>query len=377
MNVPGYENGTTTATGAPAPSEWPSRIEVAPEAAPASEPAVANQRGAQWAARLLRGVGQDGAYLVPLRLFIGLGWLRAGAEKVIDPGWRDGTSLAAFLSGHVSAGEVAFPWYETLIAQVFLPHAAALALVIMLGQFLAGVAIAAGGLTNAALLGGLFMNLNFLLAGAPNPSTFYIVIQIALLLTNAGAILGLDAGLARIIHNPLLVAQPIAERRRRRWRVPVLPIGAISLITAIYALAHVTDWSPAGSVEDPAMVVAILALLSLSWATIAWLSHETKGRGGLGRRDILSRPRQELDFRGVAGVPRLRQSGAAVTEWMRAADNTARWSRSPQWSRRLALTVSLTWSDDDDRGEPHRDQRADATPRTVLRTADRRIPAGT
>lgn len=162
MSMPGHENGTTTVRETPTSSEWPSLIEVAPAAAPASDPAVANQGDARWAARLRQAVREDGALLVPLRLFVGLGWLRACAEKIIDPGWRDGSSLATFLSGHVSAGDVAFPWYEFLIAQVFLPHAAPLALMIVLGQFLAGVAIAAGGLTNVALLGGLFMNLNFL-----------------------------------------------------------------------------------------------------------------------------------------------------------------------------------------------------------------------
>jgi thiosulfate dehydrogenase (quinone) large subunit len=293
----------------------------------ASDRTVANQRGAQWAARLRQAVREDGAYLVPLRLFVGLGWLRACAEKVLDPGWRDGSSLAAFLSDHVSAGDIAFPWYETLIAQVFLPHAVPLALLIMLGQFLAGAAIAAGVLTNAALLGGLFMNLNFLLAGAPNPSAFYIVIQAALLLTNAGAILGLDTRLAKTMHNPLLVAQPPAERRRRRWRGPALPIGAISLITAIYSLAYVTDWSPAGSVEDPAMIVAILALLSLAWATIAWLRQDARGR------------------------------------------------RVP---RRLALTVTLAWSDEpDDGGDPAGDQPAGvAALRTAPRTGAWQVPAG-
>ncbi len=229
---------------------------------------------------------EDGAYLVPLRLFIGLGWLRACAEKLTDPGWRDGSTVEAFLSRHAAAGEVAYPWYETLIRAVFLPHAAALALVILLGQLLAGVAITSGAFTNAALLGGLFMNLNFLLAGAPNPSAFYIVIQAALLVTNAGAVLGLDARLARTIHHPLLVAQPLGERRRHRWGAPVLPVGALAGITALYSLAHVTDSSPAGSVEDPAMIVVILAQLTLAWATLTWLRQDTSGQRGPRRRNI-------------------------------------------------------------------------------------------
>jgi hypothetical protein len=188
-------------------------------------------------------------------------------------------------------------------------------LVILFGQLLAGVAITAGVLTNAALLGGLFMNLNFLLAGASNPSTFYIVIQGALVLTNAGAILGLDAGLAKTIDNPLLVAQPLATRR---WRAPMLVVGAISLITAVYALAHVTDWSPVGSVEDPAMIVAILALLSLVWATIAWLRQDARGRRVPRWRNARSRPRPEFHLRGAAGMVRRRHIGDAVNGgWFR------------------------------------------------------------
>ncbi len=318
---------------------------------------------------------EDGAYLVPLRLFIGLGWLRAGAEKAIDSSWRDGLSLTAFLGDHLAAGEVAFPWYETLMEQVFLPHAALLALVILLGQFLAGAAIATGLLTNAALLGGLFMNLNFLLAGEPNPSTFYIVIQVALLLTHAGAILGLDAGLSRTIHNPLLVAQPRAARHRRQWRVPVLPIGAIALVTTIYALAHVTDWSPAGSVEDPAMIVAILAQLSLAWATIAWLRQDAKGRRLLRHPDIGMRPRHATEHPHAAGGRRLGPLSAIFTRWARATAGTPRWHRWPQRSPRLALTVTLAWVDDD-RDEPDGECRTDATPRTAIRTAGWCVPAG-
>ncbi len=46
---------------------------------------------------LKRELCKEGAYLLPLRLFIGLGWLRAFAEKVADPDWLGGVALAAFL----------------------------------------------------------------------------------------------------------------------------------------------------------------------------------------------------------------------------------------------------------------------------------------
>ena len=66
----------------------------------------------------------------------------------------------------------------------------------MIGQLLTGIAIGLGLFTNLALLGGLFMNLNFLLIGRVNPSAFYIVIQTVLFVGDAGMILGLDVLLA-------------------------------------------------------------------------------------------------------------------------------------------------------------------------------------
>ena len=213
----------------------------------------------------------DGIYLVPLRAFIGLGWMRAFAEKATDPGWRDGSSLSAFLLERLQGDDIAFPAYEALVADAFLPQATGLGWVVMVGQFLTGFAILCGGLTSAALLCGLFMNLNFLLAGVPDPSAFYIVIQAVLLLTGAGAILGLDARLAAVIRDPLLSAQP-AGRASPATAPPVLA-GAALLALAIvaYALPHVTDWSPAGSVHDPAMIFAILAGMAAAWSTLAAL----------------------------------------------------------------------------------------------------------
>ena len=210
--------------------------------------------------------------LVPARAFIGLGWLRACAEKLADSGWRDGSSLAAFLTGQMADGAVAVPAYQQAIENLFIPSAAALGLVIMVGQFLAGVAILAGGFTNAALIGALFMNANFLLAGEPNPSAFYVVVQAILLATQAGVVLGVDAELSATIRNPYLVAQPAGRGRVGDAGRGLLAGVALACLFASFAtLAHVADWSAAGSVHDPAMVVAILAGLGATWAAIAWL----------------------------------------------------------------------------------------------------------
>jgi thiosulfate dehydrogenase (quinone) large subunit len=218
----------------------------------------------------------DGVYLVPLRLFIGLGWLRAFAEKAADPGWSDGTRLATFLTRQVHDGAVAFPLYEQLITSIFLPHARTLGWIIMAGQLLAGLAIMSGTLTNLALLGGLFMNLNFLLAGVPDPSAFYLVIQAVLFLANTGAILGADSYLSRVIHQPLLVARagprPAYTRSQRRL---CMIMTLLSLVIALYGLAHISDFTAAGSVHDPAMILTVLASIGALLASIAYLRMGT------------------------------------------------------------------------------------------------------
>lgn len=210
--------------------------------------------------------------LLPVRLFIGLGWLRAGVEKLVDPGWLDGSSLAAFLHGQLASGQVVFPVYEQLISSAFLPHVQLLSWIVLFGQLLAGLAIMAGFLTNAALLGGLFMNLNFLLAGVPNPSAFYLVIQLALLLAHSGAVFGVDAWLGRSHRLGWLAARPPelpAKARHAPW--PALLLLLLCAASAAGAASAITDFSPAGSVQDPAMILTILSSMAAGWAGLSVL----------------------------------------------------------------------------------------------------------
>ncbi len=206
-------------------------------------------------------------YAVPLRIFIGLGWLRAGIEKLADDSWLSGEALAAFLTGQLDHERIVFPAYQALVSDLFLPAAASMVTVIIVGELLCGAAILTGTFTNAALFCGIFMNLNFILAGETNPSAFYIVIQMALLATAAGSVLGFDRLLSRTHTRGWLVAQPAAA-----LRTDLRPYAAalvFGLLTALYAILHVRDLSPSNSVEDPAMILAILALSSSFWLAIS------------------------------------------------------------------------------------------------------------
>jgi uncharacterized membrane protein YphA (DoxX/SURF4 family) len=115
-------------------------------------------------------LGSDRIYLLPLRVFIGVGWLRAFTEKAIDPGWRSVGGVEQFLQHQLTTAQIVFPAYRVLVTELFIPFSGVMAWMVMAGQLLAGVAILSGTFTSVALLGGIFMNLNFLAAGATEPS---------------------------------------------------------------------------------------------------------------------------------------------------------------------------------------------------------------
>ena len=223
-------------------------------------------------AELLKG----NALLLPLRLFIGLGWMRAGVEKLIDPLWRSGDSVLVFFQSQISADAVYFPFYETLITQVFAPHALVLSWLILIGELLAGIAILAGIFTTLALLAGLFMNLNFVLAGVVNPSAFYIVIQVTLLAANAGKAPGGDSVLVRYVRYffpTIPTSLESSDRALKKWSW--LFSGIVSSVVAALVVPYIRDFGP-HSVDDPAMLLFILLMLGAMQAGIQFIRITTE-----------------------------------------------------------------------------------------------------
>jgi thiosulfate dehydrogenase [quinone] large subunit len=220
---------------------------------------------------LMGEVQRDSAYLVPLRLFIGIGWVRAGLEKLIEVNWQNGSALVTFFNQQVSGGHVSFPFYRNMIQGFFTPQALSLSWVIMIGQLLVGMAVMAGAFTNFALLCGVFMNFNFIFSGQVNPSAFYIVIQMALFMGNAGAIIGIDQFLSRKIPVCFLVAQPDGVRNLLSVDCATyLTMAILSLGGALFAIPYIRDFGP-HSVEDPAMILLVLSIVIGLSALITWM----------------------------------------------------------------------------------------------------------
>ena len=77
----------------------------------------------------------------------------------------------------------------------------------------------------------------------------------------AGAILGFD-GRAAARDRSLMIAAPALQRASNpndRWWLG--STSAVLLLISVYAVTHGTDFSPSGSVDDPALVLGTVAAL--------------------------------------------------------------------------------------------------------------------
>ena len=135
--------------------------------------------------------------LLPLRIWIGLAWLRSGAAKVLQPEWWDGSALTGLVDGQVQAGTAPFSLYPDLVASLVERAATPLGIALACGEIAIGLGLLTGTLTNLALLMAIALNVNFILAGVPTPSQYYVVIEVVLLAGGAGAAYSVDRGLSR------------------------------------------------------------------------------------------------------------------------------------------------------------------------------------
>ena len=200
-------------------------------------------------------------FLLPLRLFIGLGWIRAGTEKIVSEQWISGEILNNYFIAQLSNGSIQISFYIQCIEQFFIPNVQSLIWIIVIGQLLAAVSIFFGIFCNFGLLGGLFMNLNFILAGSINPSAFYMIIQSVLFTANTGAIVGLDKIICRYIPYEICVAQINGKKPNptiEKWSYFTLIIGSFCLAGIVFP--YIKDFSP-NAIHDQGMIIFILSIL--------------------------------------------------------------------------------------------------------------------
>jgi thiosulfate dehydrogenase (quinone) large subunit len=219
----------------------------------------------------LRQLPPEAAYLVPLRLFLGLGWLRAGAEKVLQAAWWDGSALRLFIDEQATAGltvTLYAPFLDRLEAV-----AAPIGIGVMLAELMIGVAILGGIVTNRALALAMFLNVNFILAGETNPGVFYIIMALVLHASRAGCLLGWDGARRQVD----LTVRPPRERIPER-AVQRIVLG-LAVAASLLLLPFVRALSPAQVIHDPAAVLSLLFALVALGAMLQGLRDRSPPQG--------------------------------------------------------------------------------------------------
>ena len=153
-----------------------------------------------------------------VRVYLGWQWTAAGWEKLHDPGWVGpgaGQSLGGFMQGalHKTAQYCTNPgachpdvqdWYATFLSNFVLPHAAAFSYMVAWGELLVGIALIIGLLVGLSAFAGMFMNLNYMLAGAVSINPIWFTIGIGLVLAwRVAGYWGLDYYVLPLFHRYL------------------------------------------------------------------------------------------------------------------------------------------------------------------------------
>lgn len=135
-----------------------------------------------------------------VRVYVGYEWLTAGWAKVTSDIWVGGVAgqaLAGFLKGALVKTAGDHPdvqgWYAWFLQNVVLTHPTFWSNLVAYGELLVGIALIIGALTGVAAFFGLFMNLNYLLAGTVSTNPILFTLSIGIILAwNVAGYIGVD-----------------------------------------------------------------------------------------------------------------------------------------------------------------------------------------
>ncbi len=179
------------------------------------------------------------------QLFLAFGWLRAAVAHGIDGSWWSGEEVLTFVDRDTSA---AIEMYEPFLLNVVRQLPAMTALVVVVLELLVGIMLGLNIRPLIAIAIGTFLNLQFMLAGVVNPSAFYLVIALVVVLWRMEGTVSLSTS-------------------RRLAKGVAIAAG----ITTLFMLPFVTTPTPDQAIDDPAVVLIFISLLfaTATW----WTSH--------------------------------------------------------------------------------------------------------
>ncbi|MEH7115719.1 DoxX family membrane protein [Neobacillus niacini] len=129
-----------------------------------------------------------------LRIWIGLKWIEAGYSKI-----KSGFDAGGFLQGTIANASGDHPtiqsWYASFLEGFALPNIEFFNILIPWGEFFVGLGLILGLATIPALIGGAFMNFNFMMAGigfSGLDSKLFVIAIILLFIGKGRYFYGLD-----------------------------------------------------------------------------------------------------------------------------------------------------------------------------------------
>ena len=148
-------------------------------------------------------------WIVP-RLYVGWTWLQAGWGKLTNPAWvgaQAGTALSGFVNGAMAKTTGAHPavqsWYAAFLQSSILPNVGSWSYAVAFGETMVGIGLILGAFTGIAAFFGIFMNLNYLMAGSISVNPILLVISIFLVLAwKTVGWWGLDRWLLPVLGTP-------------------------------------------------------------------------------------------------------------------------------------------------------------------------------
>jgi thiosulfate dehydrogenase [quinone] large subunit len=125
---------------------------------------------------------------LPIRLWLGYQWIDAGLHKVTDPKWvQTGEALKGFWANAVKVPEtgrppIAFDWYRDFINGLLQSGSHTwFGPLVAWGELLIGIALVVGAFVGITAFFGLFMNWNFIMAGAASTNGLLLIVAALLM----------------------------------------------------------------------------------------------------------------------------------------------------------------------------------------------------
>lgn len=145
-----------------------------------------------------------------VRLYVGWQWLQAGWEKLQSSSWigvTAGNALQGFIQGALGKSQGAHPdvqiWYAYFLQHFILPHPQLWSHAVALGECAVGIGLVLGAFSGIAAFFGMFMNLNYLLAGTVSVNPILFTLSVGLILAwKVAGYWGLDRFLLPMLGTP-------------------------------------------------------------------------------------------------------------------------------------------------------------------------------